>query len=276
MKQKWLVTVAAALLVATSAFAQTLVCVERVVDGTGANWYASEGRMVVLNGESRLAYDPFVVHEPNGTYPIVYYYLQIGGSPTSDSFAGTGEFTFPPQEPGIEIQVHYQKAGDDWDIGTTTKYAGSQVVKCPHMVVPKGFKISFVVRVKVEDWVPDGTPINVELKSITGLYGVTLQEIPELQMVTYTGPWKMKWWKHPVITAISRKGDVSTLKVQSPPHFWGGNWYLEASENLGSWSMATSALVPLTAEQDELTLVRQLEVPSTAKQKFYRFALGPN
>ena len=277
MKKNWLVNgVALALgLIATSAFGQTLVCTERRVDGSTNNWYVSEGRMVTVNGESRLAYDPRIVHEPNGSYPIVYYYLSIGGSPTSDSFAGTGEFTFPPQADGIEIQVHYQKAGDDWDVGTTTKSAGAQTVKCPNMVVPKGFLISFVVRVGVADWVPDGTPINVELLGLTGLFGVTLGEIPEFQISANTGPWRMAWWKHPTVGSIVKSGNQLSLTVLSPPHFWVGNWSLQTSTNLVNWATVTPTpiLVPST---DPIAVSRVLEVPfnGAESQRFFRTVMG--
>ncbi len=274
--KKTLIMVALALgLIATSTFGQTLVCTERRVDGTTNNWYTSEGRMVVFDGQSRLACDfRRLPGEPAGTIPIVYFYLTIGGSPTSDSFAGTGEFTFPPQADGVEIQVHYQKAGDDWDVGTTAHYAGSQVAYCPNMVVPKGYMISFVVRVAVADWVPDGTPINVELRNLSGLYGVTLGEIPEFQISPNTGPWRMTWWKRPVIKGIYKSGlDKYALHVGSPPHYWSSDWSLEASPDLKSWARVTSHLVPAPEDIYPVVNPRKLEVlvnPDANKQ-FFRF-----
>lgn len=271
-----IVALALGLIATSSALGQTLVCTERRVDGQTNNWYLSEGRMVTVAGQHRLAYDPRIVHEPSSSYPIVYFYLTIGGSPTSDSFAGTGEFTFPPQADGVEIQVHYQKAGDDWDVGTTSHYAGSQVVRCPNMVVPKGFLISFVVRVVVADSVPDGTPINVELKSLTGLIGVTVGEIPEFQLAPNTGPWKMTWWKHPAIQSIARSGNMLSLEVLSPPHFWDGNWNLLTSTNLVNWATVTPTpvLVPST---DPIAVSRVLQVPinGAESRRFFRTALGP-
>ncbi len=271
------IALALCLIAVSSALGQAIVCTERRVDGTTNNWYLSEGRMVTVNSVPRLAYDPGVVHEPNGSYPIVYFYLSIGGSPTSDSFAGTGEFTFPPQADGVEIQVHYQKAGDDWDVGQTTKSAGAQTVRCLNMVVPKGFLISFVVRVKVEDWVSDGTPINVELKGLTGLFGVTLGEIPEFQLSPNTGPWRMTWWKHPVLTNIEKSGSNLRLTVASPPHYWDGNWYLETSTDLrGVWTRVTPTPI-LMATTDPIAISRVLQVPFNGAEpcRFFRTVLAP-
>lgn len=233
-------------LFATSTFGQALVCTERVSENDGLNWYA--GKWVSrIGGVDRLIYNPVVKFEPAGAYPIAYYFLSASGSPTSDSFSGTGEFRFPPQADGVEVQVHYQLAGDDWTAGETTATIGGQVVKCSKMVVPKGFMISFVIRVKVADTVPDGTPINVQLLGFSGLTGVVLGKIPEVQIVTYTGPWSMKWLKQPVIKTVRLEKSLGllTFTVVAPPSIWTpGSWKLEGTSDFKHWVDVSAELVP--------------------------------
>ncbi|MDO8668369.1 MAG: hypothetical protein Q7K35_04760 [bacterium] len=283
MKKLTTVVVAlAALGLATySALGQTITCVERVVNGTGANWYASENHVAQINGTTCLIYDPGIMSDPRnlGTYPIVNYILSSPGGPFSDSYSGTNvEFRLPAQAPGVELQVHYQVTDADWAVGETTVSSNSQqVVRCPRLNVPQGGAISFVIRVKIEDWVPDGTQINIErlnTQTISGLIGKTLGHTPEVDVITYTGPWEMTWWKRPILKSVSRNGNVSTLTVQSPPHFWDGNWKLKRSTDLKVWTTAATTLVDLEPGQDGLT--RLLKVDATVPHEFYTFAFETN
>lgn len=254
-------------LIATgSALGQTLVCTERLTP-EGANWY--HNIIFPVGGKNLLAFNQ-AYRAQNLAYEIVCYDL----SATGESFAGTGEFTFPAQKDGVEVQVHYQLEGDNWTVGTTAKTASGQVAKCPFMFVPKGGSVAFVVRVAVADSVPDGTPINVSLLKVSGLAGVSTGLRPAVQINTKTGPWAMKWWNKPILRLESGRSLPVQVTVTSPPWIWAfGNWRLEGTQDLKSWAtVRTVAVVP--ENWDKKYIDRSLVVMESSRHhQFYRLVV---
>jgi len=262
------VALALGLIAAGSALGQTLVCTERVSQDTGLNWYAGEGHTFMIGGQNRLAYDPNIRSQPGGTYPVIYYELSVSG----DSLSGVGEFSFPPQADGVEVQVHYQEAGGNWTAGTTTATPSGQISRCPKMFVQDGSMTSFVVRVAVADRVPDGTPINAVLKNITGLTGVSTGRTPFALITTKTGPWSMKWWKKPTMK-IGQEFDGVVLRftIAAPPALWVANkWSLQETTDLQVWrNVAPTLVVPEGG--DNWFLIRNYRVlAGPPSHKFFR------
>jgi hypothetical protein len=273
------------LLVATgSALGQTLTCTENVeydqTTGKFVNWHRQY--VYTVNGEKRLAYDPDMARKEKhaDSYPLGYYFAGSSDSPTGDTLEGTNSvFKFARQCDGVQMQVHYEGPGGVWwwiSENSISSDGNFQLAKCPKMVVPKGYQISFVVRAKVEPWVPDGAMIDGSLLGISGFKGTTFGRIPDYKILTYTGPWLYKWWKPQAAFKVrlldSRNCRPFAIINAPPSSAVNGGWFLEYTTNLKQWlKVKPLNIVSVGTGYDYL----EVPIDMDLAYEFFRFVKDP-